>query len=79
MSTPEFWTDLYARGGDGWELRQPAPGLVEFVERTPPPPGRIAVRGCGRGHDARCLARLGYGAVGFDFSPAAIVAARGLA
>jgi len=79
VSTPEFWTDLYARGGDGWELRQPAPGLVEFVERTPPPPGRVAVPGCGRGHDVRFLARHGHGAVGFDFSPAAIEAARGLA
>jgi SAM-dependent methyltransferase len=79
VSTPEFWTDLYARGGDAWELRQPAPGLVEFIEATPPPPGRVAVPGCGRGHDVRFLARHGYGAVGFDFSPAAIEAARGLA
>ena len=79
VSTPEFWTDLYARGGDGWELRQPAPALVEFVERTPPAPGRIAVPGCGRGHDVRYLARHGHAAVGFDFSPAAIAAARALA
>ncbi len=66
VSRPEFWTDLYARGGDGWELRQPAPALVEFVERTPPAPGRIAVPGCGRGHDVRYLARHGHAAVGFD-------------
>ena len=79
VSTPEFWTDLYVRGGDGWELRQPAPALVEFVERTPPAPGRIAVPGCGRGHDVRYLARHGHTAVGFDFSPAAIAEARALA
>ncbi len=79
VSDAAFWSDLYARGGDGWELRQPAPPLVEFVERTPPPPGRVAVPGCGRGHDVRYLARRGYAAVGFDFSPAAIGAARALA
>ncbi|HBH00983.1 MAG TPA: SAM-dependent methyltransferase [Candidatus Rokubacteria bacterium] len=79
VSVPAFWTDLYARGGDGWELREPAPPLVDFVERTPPPRGRVAVPGCGRGHDVRFLARHGYDAVGFDFSPPAVAAARALA
>src|SRR5262249_60821369 len=67
-----------ARGGDGWDLRQPAPPLVEFMERTPLPPGRVAVPGCGRGHDVRFLARQGFVAVGFDFSPTAIAEARAL-
>jgi len=79
VSAPEFWTDLYARGADGWELRQPAPPLVEFIETTPPPRGRVAVPGCGRGHDARYLTRKGYEAVGFDFSPTAVREARALA
>lgn len=79
VSAPEFWTDLYARGGDGWELRQPAPPLVEFVERMPPPRGRVAVPGCGRGHDVRYLRRYEYEAVGLDFSPTAIREARALA
>ena len=79
VSAPAFWTELYARGGDGWELREPAPPLVDFVERTPPPRGRVAVPGCGRGHDVRFLARHGYDAVGFDFSPPAVAAARALA
>ena len=79
MSDPGFWEDLYGRGGDGWELGGPAPPLVEFVEATPPAQGRVAVPGCGRGHDVRFLTRHGYQAVGFDFSPAAIAAARSLA
>ena len=79
VSASEFWTDLYARGADGWELRQPAPPLVDFIETTPPPRGRVAVPGCGRGHDARYLARQGYAAVGFDFSPTAVHEARALA
>ena len=79
VSAPEFWTDLYARGGDGWDLRQPSPPLVEFLDGTPLAPGRVAVPGCGRGHDARHLTRRGHAVVGFDFSPAAIAEARALA
>ena len=79
VSMSEFWTDLYARGGDGWDLRQPSPPLVEFMERTPLPPGRVAVPGCGRGHDVRFLARPGFVPVGFDFSATAIAEARALA
>jgi len=79
VSTPDFWEGLYAAGGDGWELGGPALPLVDFVERTPPPRGRVAVPGCGRGHDARFLASRGYEATGFDFSPAILTVARALA
>ena len=79
MSRPEFWDALYARGGDGWELGAAAPSLVDVVERTPPPRGRVAVLGCGRGHDARLLAASGYQVVGYDSSAAALAAARALA
>jgi SAM-dependent methyltransferase len=39
----------------------------------------VAVPGCGRGHDARFLAGRGYDVVGYDFSTAAVSAARALA
>jgi SAM-dependent methyltransferase len=52
---------------------------VSFIESTPPPRGRVAVPGCGRGHDARYLARQGYEVVAFDFSEAALREARALA
>jgi SAM-dependent methyltransferase len=79
VSTPEFWEDVYARGGDGWELGAPAPPLVDFFATARLDGARVAVPGCGRGHDARFLASLGYDTVGFDFSPAALAAARALA
>lgn len=79
VSAPDFWDDLYVNAGDGWELARPAPPLVHFVETTPPPRGRVAVPGCGRGHDARFLATRGYDVVGFDFAEAAVSAARRLA
>jgi len=79
VSSPDFWQELYEQGGDGWEIGAPAPPLVSFIETTPPPRGRVAVLGCGRGHDARYLASRAYQAVGFDFSSAALREARRLA
>ncbi len=79
VSSPEFWDDLYARGGDGWDLHAPTEALVDFVAMTPPPRGRVVVPGCGRGHDARLLASRGYDVTGVDFSSAALRDARALA
>jgi methyl halide transferase len=79
VNEPRFWEDAYARGGDGWDLASPTPALADFLATTPPPRGRVAVPGCGRGHDARLLARHGYDVTGFDFSPFAVDAARRLA
>lgn len=79
VNEPVFWQELYARGGDRWELGQPNPPLVDFLKRSPPSTGKVAVLGCGRGHDCRLLARLGYQVWGFDFAPEAIHAARILA
>jgi len=42
-------------------------------------PARVAVLGCGRGHDARLFASRGYRVWGFDFATAAIDDARRLA
>lgn len=79
VSAPQFWEDLYGAGGDGWELGGPAPPLVDFFGTARLDGARVAVPGCGRGHDARFLASLGYDTVGFDWAPAALDAARALA
>jgi methyl halide transferase len=82
VSAAGFWENLYAQGEDGWELREPAPGLVAWLDgggRLGPPGARVAVPGCGRGHDARLLARHGYRADGFDFAAPAVIEARALA
>jgi len=79
VSTPEFWEQLYMRRSDGWELGGAAPALVDFLDTTPPERGRVAVPGCGRGHDARLLASRGYAVTGFDWAPSALAAARRLA
>ena len=59
VNTPTFWEDRYAQHADGWEMGVPHPSLVHLLETTAPPRGRVAVPGCGRGHDARLLASHG--------------------
>jgi SAM-dependent methyltransferase len=80
VDDPAFWEGLYARQGDRWELGRPAPPLAAYFATRPRAPGRrVAVPGCGRGHDARFLARQGYHVWGFDFAAPAIHEARALA
>ena len=77
--TAQFWDRRYQQGQDGWELGQPAPPLKAFLSDhplAPQPPSRVLVPGCGRGHEVRLLAELGFAVVGLDFSAEAITAAR---
>ncbi len=84
MSAPGFWEQLYADGADGWELGGPAPPLLAWLETgarlagIDGEPARVAVPGCGRGHDARLLARHGCRVWGFDFASVAMAEARAL-
>jgi SAM-dependent methyltransferase len=75
-----FWDGLYAEGQDGWELGGPSPALEAWLDAGGTFVGpRVAVPGCGRGHDARLLARRGYQVTAFDFAEAAVAEARRLA
>lgn len=72
----DFWEGRYQEGTDRWDLGQPAPPFVELLNSVDaPPPGRIAVLGSGRGHDALLFAAHGFEVTGFDFAPSAIEAA----
>ena len=84
VSAPAFWDQLYAGGNDGWELGAPAPPLEAWLASGGSFPAaaespRLAVPGCGRGHDARLLAKRGYRVWGFDFAEAAVAEARRIA
>ena len=81
VSAPAFWEGLYAESQDGWELGEPAPALQAWLASggTLSPGARVAVPGCGRGHDARLLARHGFAVTAFDFAEAAVTEARQLA
>jgi SAM-dependent methyltransferase len=84
VSAAAFWEQLYAGGNDGWELGAPAPPLEAWLDSGGTFPAaaespRLAVPGCGRGHDARLLAKRGYRVWGFDFAEAAVAEARRIA
>lgn len=74
-----FWEDHYAHGRMPWDLGQPAPALVAWLEQSPAHTGRAIVLGAGRGHDAIALAKAGYAVTAVDFSKTALNEARALA
>ncbi|HEX9105131.1 MAG TPA: methyltransferase domain-containing protein, partial [Polyangia bacterium] len=78
-SDPQFWRDKYAQAKQGWELGRPAPPLERWFAAHPPTGKRALVVGCGRGHEARMLARAGAHVVAVDFAPEALAEAQALA
>lgn len=69
----EFWENLYQTKKTPWDLGKPAPPLQTFLNSPyAVPPGRMAVLGCGRGHECRLFAESGFEVTGVDFAPSAI-------
>ena len=74
--TAQAWEKRYQEKGDRWNLGCPAPPFVSLLlADNAPQPGKIAVLGCGKGHDAFFFAQSGFEVVGFDFAPSAIAEA----
>ncbi len=76
-STPEYWQKVYdEEPRPGWDLDGPSPVLAELLDSAAtqkiPVGHRIAVPGCGFGHDAAELARRGFRVTAFDFALPAI-------
>lgn len=65
-----------------WADERPNPALVNWLNAVAPSlvrcGGRVAIVGCGLGHDAREVMRRGYDVVAFDISPTAIAWAQRL-
>lgn len=69
----KFWEERYQGGNTGWDLGEPAPPFVKFLQSSEaPPPGKTAILGCGRGYDALLFASYGFQVIGFDFVDSAI-------
>ncbi len=78
--TPEYWNQVYVEEPrPGWDMDGPTPLLEELLERAPglPHGARVAVPGCGFGHDAAALSARGFRVTAFDFAPLALEGARG--
>ena len=68
-----FWQQRYERGKPGWDKGESAPPLLgAFASRPPDSAGKVLVPGCGFGHEAMHLARLGFEVVAVDFASAPI-------
>jgi SAM-dependent methyltransferase len=77
-SDAEYWNEIYRGDGGGWELGRATPPLARWFAAHPAAGKRALVVGCGRGHEARLLARGGARVVAIDIASEAITAARAL-
>lgn len=75
--TAKAWEQKYQECRDRWDLGCPAPPLINLLaSANAPQPGKIAVLGCGKGHDALLFAEARFEVTGFDFAPSAIAEAK---
>ena len=74
--TAQAWEQRYQDHGDRWNLGCAAPPFISLLaSANAPQPGKLAVLGCGKGHDALMFAESGFEVTGFDFAPSAIAEA----
>ena len=75
MSSAEFdWEGRYHEDTAGWDKGTVVPALAEWLTTQEPRNGKVAVPGCGRGHEAATVAQAWPGAqvMGIDISDTAI-------
>tara|TARA_B100000029_G_C17464751_1_gene919829 strand:+ start:404 stop:1024 length:621 start_codon:yes stop_codon:yes gene_type:complete len=68
---PEFWDSKYNNNEDQWDIGGPTPIIVNWFKRIKSRK-KIIVPGCGNGHDALYLAKMGHDVYAVDFSIKAI-------
>ena len=74
------WEALYQANETFWDHGAASPGLVDYLVANPRvSPGQALVPGCGRGHDARALAKAGWSVAGLDIAPSSVPLAKSLA
>lgn len=73
--TAEWWENLYRTKKTPWDIGKAAPPLQTYLKSPyAVPPGRIAVLGCGNGHDCMLFIKHNFEVTGIDFAPTAIAA-----
>jgi methyl halide transferase len=74
--TPADWNQHYVDGQLPWDSGRPSKELMRVLDEEKIKPGRAAELGCGTGTNSIYLASRGFEVTGFDFSSAALIAAR---
>lgn len=69
-----FWQQRFDTGQLGWDRGVPSPQLARWLADGTLAPCRIAVPGCGTGHEVAELARAGFAVTAIDYTPGAIAA-----
>jgi len=77
---PAFWQERFATRQTPWDRGSASPQLQRWLAdgtlAALGPAARIAVPGCGSGHEVALLATAGLDVVGLDYTPAAVERAR---
>ncbi len=69
----DFWQQRFAQRQTPWDRGAPGPQLQRwFDDGTLAAGQRVAVPGCGSGHDVQALAQAGCDVIGIDYAPAAV-------
>lgn len=79
MSGPDidFWEQRFARGELPWDRGTSSPQLEAWLrDGTLQAPARVAVPGCGSGHEVVALAAAGFAVTAIDYAAGAIAATR---
>ena len=74
--TPEFWQTKFETNHVPWDRGAASPQLALWLDHKTLAPCRIAVPGCGSGHEVVQLAARGFDVTGLDYAPAAVTRTR---
>ncbi|MES2957509.1 MAG: methyltransferase domain-containing protein [Pseudomonadota bacterium] len=69
----DFWQQRFERRQTPWDRGGPSPQLTRWLaEGTPASGQRVAVPGCGSGHDVLALVQAGCSVIAIDYAEAAL-------
>ncbi|MCB1053214.1 MAG: methyltransferase domain-containing protein [Acidobacteria bacterium] len=71
MPSQQEWSERWKTGDTPWDLGTSTPALLEFREHLDSG-NRVLVPGCGRGHDAHLLWKMGFKVTGIDLAAEAL-------
>lgn len=69
VNHPEYWDHIYRNEQPRWDLGEATPVFENWLKnRKTQDTGRIAILGCGNGHDALLFAENGFDVTAIDFA-----------